>query len=245
MHEIDFLPAEYRQNRAERRWHTRRIVGLGLLAAAILAAALLQRYQQTCLEADLAKCQPAHSEASQTRGNLDRLQARLQAARTRAELLTYLRHPWPRTRILAALLDPLPDEIAFDELRIDRETSPTRRLGESRLPLDRAAEEARRSALPPASRDLKRLRDECDPAQIVVTVTGATTETAVLHRYLGELGKQRLFSKVQLRSIETDEAGRQQTRFSAAIVVRPGYGQPDGPRGPDRRHDVQADPNTT
>ena len=84
--------------------------------------------------------------------------------------------------------------------------------------------------LPPAARDLKRLRDELDHKQTIVTITGTSTESAALYAYLSELDKADLFLKVHPPSIETDKTDHgQTTRFDATLVVRPGYGQPGGP----------------
>jgi hypothetical protein len=49
------------------------------------------------------------------------------------------------------------------------------------------------------------------------------------------LGRQKLFSKVQHWSIETDSVESQKIRFHVTLIVRPGYGQPGGPAGPDQK----------
>ena len=231
MHDIDFLPAECRQNDALRKWQTRRILLAALLAAMIAAAAFHQHNQRRRLEADLAQCEPAHARATAKKSALEDLQSRLQTARAQAELLTYLRHPWPRTRILAALLEPLPDEISFQELRIRRESaSGAVSVGHFSQPRSEAEEE-QSAGLAPATRDLKRLRAEFDSRQTVISIAGVTTESAALHRYLGELGKQTPILKAQLRSIEADQTDPGTIRFTATVIVRAGYGQPGGPSG--------------
>ena len=245
MHDIDFLPSEYRQNHVQRRWQTRRILVVAVLAAMLAAAAVGQQRRRQRLQADLADCEPAHAAAVQTENALDELQSRLQVVRASADLFTYLRHPWPSTQIMAAILGPLPDEITFEQVEIDRETSTGSKPARNLSLTDQQAQEEQLAGLPAAARDLKRLRDELDSKRTTVTITGVTTESAALHRYLGALGRAELFSKAQLHSIETDRADPNRIRFSVMLVVRPGYGQPGGPAGLTPQPTAQAARNTT
>jgi hypothetical protein len=235
MHDIDFLPAEFRKDHDRIRWHRRRILVLAGVAAMIAAAAWSQRHRARRLEADLASRQPACAAAAQTQETLNELQSQLQLARTSAELVTYLRHPWPRTRILAALLGPLPQNVRFEELEIDCETLPGAKPAMLRSPTTQEEEQRQLAALPPAARDLKRLREQCDSQQTIVIITGVTNDSAALHDYVGALGREDLFSKVQLQSIGIDPTDPKSIRFSVTLVVRAGYGQPGGPCGADPR----------
>lgn len=245
MHDIDFLPSEYRQNHHRRRSQTRRILVVAVLAAALAAAALDQHRRRQQLRAALADREPAHAAAVQKRDALDELQSRLQAARARADLFTYLRHPWPRTQIMGALLGPLPDEIAFEQVEIAQETATASKPARNLSPADEQAREEQLAGLSAAARDLRRLRDEFDPKRTTVTITGVTSESAALHRYLRELGRAELFSKAQLNSIETDKADPNRVRFTVTLLVRPGYGQPGGPDGPAPQPTAQTAGNTT
>lgn len=235
MHDIDFLPSEYREEDRQRRWYERRILLLAGLAAMIAAAAWGQSHRTLRLRVQLASCQPACTAAAQTRENLNQLQSQLQLARTSADLVTYLRHPWPRTRILAALLDPLPNDIRFEDLEIVWEAPAGAKPARLRSPAAQEEKEGELAALAPPARDLERLRDQTDPQQTVVTITGVTSDSAALHEYLSALGRERLFSKAQLQSSGIDRSDPTWIRFSVALVVRPGYGQPGGPSGADAR----------
>jgi len=245
MHDIDFLPSEYRQNHVRRRSQTRRTLVVAVLALMLAAAALSQQRRRRKLQADLADRQPAHAAAVETRNALDELQCRLRAVRASADLFTYLRHPWPRTQIMAALLGPLPDEITFEQIEIAQETPTGWKPARNLSPADKQAQGEQLAGLSAAARDLKRLREELDSKRTTVTITGVTTESAALHRYLGELGRAELFSKAQLRSIETDTTDPNWVRFSVMLLVRPGYGQPGGPAGPTPKPPTQAARNTT
>jgi len=234
MHDIDFLPAEYRQQHALRRRQPWRILAVGAVAAGVGLASLAQHWHRRSVEAELAAIQPQHDLAVLQNEQLAAMQSQLLTARASAELFTYLRHPWPRTQILAEVLAPLPAEVTLNRLAITRQASTERRPTQRRSRAEQQAAESAEAALPAATRDLKRLRAEVDPAQTVVAISGETTDSAALHRYLGSLEKSDLFSKVELSDVETSEADPTRSlRFSTVLIVRPGHGQPGGPRGSD------------
>jgi hypothetical protein len=84
---------------------------------------------------------------------------------------------------------------------------------------------------PSAARDLKRLRAELDGGRWVIALGGTAADLAELHIYLAALERQTLFAKVDLISIETHSASDvASSRFAVQIVLKPGHGQPGGPK---------------
>jgi Tfp pilus assembly protein PilN len=236
MQDIDFLPLEYRQQHQRRQVQPWRVVVVAAFVALLAGAALAQHTRRQYVAGQLAAVRPQYEEALRQEGSRAELQAELQSAQCGAELLTYLRHPWPRTQLLAAALAPLPPEITLQQLHIARETPGHQPATEQRSRADKKAEEEKIAKLPPAARDLKRLREEFDRTQVTVRLTGTTTDSAALHRYLGVLGKQELFAKAELRSIERVEGNQAGSlRFHATLTARPGYGQPGGPAKAEKR----------
>jgi hypothetical protein len=172
---------------------------------------------------------PYELAVSQSRCWAD-IQTRLRTARSNAELFVYLRHPWPRTQLLVALLAPRPEEITFEQLRITREKPAVEATTDRRLRTEKPAEEDDLSKLSPTERDMRHLREECDKMRTVIHIAGSTADSGALHRYLSELGKHSLFAKAELDSLESVEGkGPAAMKFRATVVVRPGYGQPGGP----------------
>jgi len=242
--QIDFLPPQYRKRDVRRRTQPWRVVVVAAFAVLLTAAVVGQCFQRRRVEEQLAAMMPVYESAVAQSNRLAKIQTQLRTSRTSAELFTYLRHPWPRTQLLAALAAPLPDEVSFDEVTISRVAPRDRpQIAFGRNPQTAADDEAKIKKLPPAARDLKRLREAVDKLQTIVLISGTTTDSAVLHRYLGELNRFELFSTAEVDWIEADQSptdGRQ--KFSAMIVVRPGYGQPGGPTAP--CHDALAQSKT-
>lgn len=233
MQDIDFLPIQYRREHVRRQAQPWRIIVAAGFVLLLAAAAFTQHRREQATAEQLQRIMPQYELAVRQRSQLAELQARLQQVRARAELITYLRHTWPRTQLLAALLQPLPDEVTFRQLQVLRRDPPQRVADERRSRPGRKADDRPNEKLPPATRDLKRLRQQCDRAQTVVLLSGTTVESAALHDYLGKLHNAKLFSKAELDSIESPEDGQGVAQqFGATLVVRPGYGQPDGPQNP-------------
>ena len=232
MQNIDFLPSEYRQRHARQRHQTWRAAALGAAGLAVLAAAFHQSQARRAVEQELAAATPQYERALETTKQLGEIQSKLATARADAELFTWLRHPWPRSRILAALLEPLPEEIGFTRLEIRRQSQPVRTPLQPLAPLEKAGNDLS-TALPPPARDLRQLRARWDAAPTVVSVEGVAAESAVLHQYLGDLNRQGLFLRAELESLETDPLSDGSVlRFQATLTVRPGYGIPGGPSAP-------------
>jgi len=229
MHDVDFLPTQYRQQHLRRRsqpWQA--VVALAFFAL-LVGAGFAQHRQRQRIESDLEAVEPQYQTALERQQRLSELQGRLAEVRSEAELLAYLRHPWPRTQLLAAVAGPLPDEITLQQIQI-RRAAPQQPSGERRTRAEAENEEKKRAGLAPAARDLAELREELDGARTVVTFAGITRQSAPLHRYLGELAEHPLIAKTELEAIESVEGADEPTlRFEATLLVRPGYGQPGGP----------------
>ncbi|HUT09061.1 MAG TPA: hypothetical protein VMY42_01065 [Thermoguttaceae bacterium] len=246
MQDIDFLPAQYHRQHASRQSQPWRIVVVAAFVALLGGAIFAQYRLERGVEDELAAIAPQHDLAVAQNDRLTEFQSQLKAKHDTAALYTYLRHPWPRTQLLAALIAPLPDEIDFRQVQITRgekpqEAEPTERRSRS----ETKAEEEKDKLLPPAERDLKRLRQQYDKMQTLILLSGTASESAALHRYLGALGAGSLFAKVELDSIESVATGQSnQLEFHATLIVRPGYGQADGPSGPPKNALAQTRPGT-
>lgn len=234
MKDIDFLPAGYRQQHARQNVLVWRVVVVAGFLAMLGAASLAQYYRLCRARGQLADLESQHVVAQNQNAQLNRLQSDLKEAECDAELYTYLRHPWPRTQVLAALLAPLPDSMTLDALEIKVDAR-SRRLSLGRRRETGPRNEQAPPSLP-AERDLAMFRDQLDAAPVIVVLSGRTTDSASVHRYLAELGRASLFDKVELDSLESVAPADKDLHegamaFKAVAVLRPGYGQPGGPTG--------------
>jgi Tfp pilus assembly protein PilN len=246
MRNLDFLPLEFHQTHAQKRWQPWRAILMTVVALLLLGGVASQHLRRRHLQSQLQLILPAHQAALRQQSQLAGLQTQLQRTTAEAGLVAYLHHPWPRTRILEAVLDPLPQEVTLEHLKIHREAASSKTPGP--FPQTPAAPQNKPSeakeALPPAVGDLKQLRDACDPQRTVVAISGVTTDTDALHAYLSRLAHSRLVAKAELVSIEREPgsggpsldadkpAPAEPARFHATVTVQPGYGQPGGPGKP-------------
>jgi len=197
-----------------------------VMIALLAAAAITQHYRWRRVRADLADVTPAYVATVKLQNRLAGVQRQLDRARTCAELYAYLRHPWPRSQLLTAMLGPLPDEITLQRVQIFREPA------NARPPIEAKTQAAALASLLPAQRDLAKLRDRMDPTRTIMILTGTAAGSSVLHRYLGELDATEIFDKAELDWFESVDGG-QSVRFQVVLGVQPGYGQLGGPTRPE------------
>lgn len=229
MQDIDFLPQRFRDANAQRKRKLWSAVVVVVYAGLLCTSGFLQTKRQGALRRELAGAQQQQTLVMGQQTRLATIQAELKQSEARANLIAYLRHPWPRTQILAAVVTPIGTGISLEELRIERQEGiqaarPRVALANSSeaKPDDRAA----------AQRDLENLRGTCDASPVVVTIKGSAEDVALVHMYLGRLGTDAIFSRVDLMNIDGQDPQQQRgtaCRFTARVVVRPGYGQPNGP----------------
>ncbi len=232
MQDIDFLPIEFRQKNQRRQSEPWQLIAAATIVALTAAAAIGQRTQARRAAEELATISPAYEAAEKLQARLAETQKQLSQSEARAELYTYLRHRWPRTQLLAAMLGPLPEEVAFREVQILRRPDAAATRTESRTAAEKKSEEQRLESLPPAARDLEKLRNRAESTQTIVVLSGIAADGAALHRYLSDLDNADLFDKAALDSLSGSDGAnpRTEVRFRAVLTVRPGYGLPGGPR---------------
>lgn len=228
MHDIDFLPAEYRQRHARRRSGNQGLAVALAVVAAVACSGAWQTFRYHQASRQLAEISPHYNDALEQSGLLAAKQLELQPEAAAAELVVYLHHPWPKSQILLAVVASLPEEVVLERLTIGRQSGET-----GRRPLgapSASGAEGPAAATAPAASDLAMLRARCDASPTIVSLQGTTSDSVALNQYLAQLKQSPLFSQVELHSLESVGTERQPLfEFQATIDVRPGYGQPGGP----------------
>jgi hypothetical protein len=239
MHDIDFLPIEYRQKHARRQSQPWQVFVAVAIVGLVSMAALAQGYRRHRVESDLASITPVYEAAVNQQKRLVELQKRWKDVNACAELTTYLRHPWPRTQLLSSLVVNLPNTISMQQIHILREMTKSGAQAESLAaapPVDMKAEEEKLKALTRVERDFAKLTARLDPLQTVVVLTGTATDVAALHRYIGGLDATEFFDKAELDCFNSvDSKSGEVLQFRAVLAVQPGYGQPGGPTGLEKK----------
>ena len=172
MQTIDFLPEHYRERRKQRRvrWWWALIVCM--FGGIVAVTASLQ-----WLEIETKVSALSHS----------------------ANLYTFLKHPWPKTQILAAIAKPLPQELQLSSVRITESL-----IAKPVKPASPETQTAEPAPAPhPAVADLRQLHDAHESQRLVVVVEGSAKEVEALHGYLESLARHPLIAEARLNSMET------------------------------------------
>ena len=232
MKNINFLPERYHERDLKRQaalWQYALLLGFGGL---LLAATLGQFAIKRSLHASLDELKESRISTNLKRETVKLLNQQLETTEEIAALYTYLRHPWPRTQLLARITELLPPSVVLEGIEIlEQKDNTTLSVGnEGRDVVSEAT---------PAAADLAQLRGAQDAAQVVVRVRGTVEDPAALNEYVRELGKVTLFRGVSLSSLQSttsrDETPR--SAFELSVTVRPGHGQPGGPNEPLAKRD--------
>lgn len=225
MNDINFLPLEYHEKHAYRHAKPWQIMVVSSFLGLVALVTISQSVHRRLVEKELAELAPAYETALNQKQQLTGIQAQLKQEEIEAELITYLHHPWPRSRLLSAMISRLPEEITLQQLHITHEAyhsvvTPERRPATI---LEKSPEELK--SMPPAERDLKLLQNQYDGKQTVVILAGVTTDSAALHHFLDEIVSNSLFSKSELGSVTSlGDSSATAIQFNAKLFVKPGYG---------------------
>jgi hypothetical protein len=231
MRDIDFLPNEYRERHARRQSQPWQIFVTVAILGLVVATGTVQHYHRRSVENALAKIRPSYDAAIFEQQELAKAKSRLKMVEAKADLYVYLRHPWPRTQLLHALITPLPDGITLQQIQIAREQGTNRTPSGTPAPVSAAEEQERLKQLEPEQRDLLKLRKEHDSSQMTVILSGTARDPAALHHYMADLDATDIFDKADLdcfNAIDNSKVGAV-LQFRAVLTVQPGWGQPGGP----------------
>jgi hypothetical protein len=226
--EVDFLPARFREQQVQRRVTWWQIAVVAAFAGLMGSTAWLQHRTLSRLEASVSRVRAEHDSATRTARELGGLQQQLGQLDAHAALYTFLRHPWPRTQIVTAVLRSIPRDITIDEINIVRENA-ARAAAPAKQRADNVPPGERVEPAPPVA-DLQKLRQDAEATDTVVSVVGRTSDVAALHRYLEQVAEESLIARATIHSLERSENdGEVKVRFEAKIIVRRGYVRPTGP----------------
>lgn len=240
MKQIDFLPTRYHDQGVKRRSQIWRYLLVVLFGGVCAATAVGQHVLRRAVALQIEQVATQHISAEAADKRFHALQAELLEVQAEAELYTFLRHPWPRTQIMVAVAKHLPESVSLMQLQIQGELPAAEKRAPSRRVRTSESEEDAATNQPRAQRDFKNLNEEFGRLQTVVNIVGETTDTATLHKFVADLADNNLFAKAELVSLDalTGKTQIDSSEFSVRIVVREGYGQPNGPR-----REARVDPN--
>ncbi len=232
MKNIDFLPERYQERALKRKaaiWQYALLLGFGGL---LLAATIGQFAIKHSLRTSLAELKQSRIDTNLKRGAVELLKQELGSTEEEAALYTYLRHPWPRTQLLAKITELLPESVVLEGIEI---------FGQHPNASSSAFKEEGDGAkgATPAAKDLAQLRSDLDATQLVVRVRGTVEDPAKLNEYVEQLSRVALFRAVSLNSLQSKASpdATPRSAFELKVTVRPGHGQPEGPNGPFEKRD--------
>jgi len=221
MKEIDFLPKAYhdRMLRENVRISRSMIIAVLLISAAVptvfqVTSLLRLRSQQAALESDYLKVKELEQQAQQIRIEVEQQSHH-------ARLLTFLRTPYSRSHILAAIARPMPEEIVITNLRLHN------RSGQQRSRSSGNEEEQNNQSAIPYQADLQVLIAQERIKRCTIQIEGTTQDTSALYTFLADLHKSQIIQATKIISIDPhiDGFGREISNFQAHIQIKKGHAE--------------------
>jgi hypothetical protein len=238
--DVDFLPAAYRQRSVNRRAYAWRVVAAAAMVAAFAGTALWQHNHHGRVRQALAEVEAQYTQASLQAAKLTEVGSQLQTQHKMAQLLTLLRHRWPRTQVLAVAMEQLPDSVTLIECHLGHEVLPSTAPSAIAVPQPNAPppDQSTRRA-----NDVQRLLREYNQRRYFLAISGHASDAATMHAYLARLGTSPLFAQVDLKSLENVPADQSQGKSSPTVhfevraVLRAPHDealQPEGSAAPEQ-----------
>lgn len=226
MQVIDFLPEHYRERRQQCRVRWWWAAVACLFGGVVATTYCLQWLHLRGAQAELRGLELQVATARQLDQHLLELETKVAALSHTANLYTFLNHPWPRTQILTAVVQPLPEAMELSSIRIAESLIAV-------VPVASSGGDSRPEAAAPAHpaiADLQQLHDARESQRVLVTIEGSAKEVQSLHEYLDSLGRHPLVAEARLNSLETRKFETHSlVVFQVQLSIRAGHGQNHGP----------------
>ncbi|QDU28784.1 hypothetical protein ETAA8_38890 [Anatilimnocola aggregata] len=228
MQAIDFLPEHYRERRKQCRVRWWWALVVCLFGGIVVTTSSLQFLNVQRIKHEVTRLESQVATVRQLDQHLLEIETKVATLSHSANLYTFLRHPWPRTQILAAVVHPLPPNIELSSIRIAES------LVAKASAVSASTEGSENVAQPhPAIADLQQLHDSHDSQRVMVVIEGTAREVETLHGYLEALAQHPLIVEARLNSLETRKLETHSlVVFQLQLSTRPGHGLTDGPSGP-------------
>ncbi|MBX7167606.1 MAG: hypothetical protein K1X74_14850 [Pirellulales bacterium] len=224
--EIDFLPARYREQHRKRTLNLWRVIVVSMATALLVVGAGHQWSIRWQMQWELQAAHERYESQRAVSDQLGKLQESLHAAESRAQLLTFLDHPWPQSQLLSAALAPVPADMQVTSLHMVHEAV-VPSAAESALPAVDPLAGTPEVEESPWVNDLRTLQKECGAMQVCLIIEGTVVSAAEVQAYLRGVRESQLIAGAEMQALETDAEGT--TRFRVRLRIRPGLGIPGGP----------------
>lgn len=222
MKNIDFLPQRYRDNNVRRKAGVWRFVVVLCLGGTVAAASLGQFAYRGRVKRQVTEIQPLLAQAKASESELAQLRNELTRVSHTATLYAVVQTPWPRTQILAAIVEPLEEGITIVELHHSRRPRGTTATTSPASEFQLGPSEKKKETLSAVEQDLAHVREQLRNLQDMVHIHGETDDSTRLHAYLARLEAAPILERVELLEVDSVKTAGEPTRvrFTASVIVR-------------------------
>lgn len=220
MNEIEFLPKRFREKQRRSSIKAPRLLIFSLLVSFLAIVSLVELARLYQVRSQLANLQSQHERIDLLTQEVERTRAEVAGKRHHARLLTFLDHPYPRSRVLAVLTNPLPAKIVIKRIELTHRQAAA---VSTRQKSEKDSEQTPQGA--PLQNDLAQLIRDNQNRQCIVELEGTTDDSSLLYTFLATLHESDLIESAKIESIDPhlDSKGREFSNFTAHVQIRRGH----------------------
>lgn len=216
MQSIDFLPEKYKQRRIRKRVGVLRVGIFSIVFLCVCGTALFQLVRLGSLKLEIARLEADYTRVTGFQKKILELESKNQTQVNQAQLLTFLRHPWPTSQIMNLVAESKTESLYLSEMRIYRQSEPNQKN------FLREEQDSDKEILPAAMQDLKELQQQIRDQETVIRLSGICNETTELYDYLSKLNHSSLVRRAIVDSVEpiTGALDTQSSRFEILVYLK-------------------------
>ncbi|MFT7642491.1 MAG: Tfp pilus assembly protein PilN [Pirellulaceae bacterium] len=228
---IEYLPSKYRQKHDDRKAMLSHLTVVAIVIGAIGLASVWQLAQRQRAQYRIDVLRREQSLATDRYDRHTDLKAEHTQLQTPVHLYSFLKHPWPTSRILNEIVATLPDEISLTQLTLSKARNEFARTVKPKKADEMVSGGTREER---AKRDLELLESQAQASFKVVQLSGKSTSIAALHIYIAALNESRLIKSAKLESSQSRSTRNSETEliFSVSLTIEQPCGLPGALKKP-------------
>lgn len=210
MADMSFLPEDYLERRVQRRTN---VICLGLFVVvigAVLGAFFVKDRERADVRVLQRQVNQQFIEAGKRLEQLDQLQARKQEMVRKAQVTALLIEPVPRTLVMSELVNSMPQSLSLIDLSLETRAVKAVRPAGGTSALEQAKKARSKAAA--AKSNVAAPEPELPRTEVLVQMIGIAPTDVEVSNFMTTLGKNPLFSELNLAFSESASVESQEVR---------------------------------
>jgi len=218
MKDMNFLPADYLEKKAQNRTNAISLVLFVIVMGAIVGAFFWTDNQRSDVRDLRAEVDGQFEEAAKRLEQLDQLRVRKEQMTQKAKVTGALLERVPRSLILSELINRMPATIGLRDLTLD-----TKEIKKKTRAPKSALEKAKQDMANADKPGTPEMMIEISETEVTMRLVGVAPTDVEVAQFMADLGKSPMFGDLNLEYSQEEKVDRQQVRkFQVLMTLNQG-----------------------